>query len=95
MLVEGFKDCMHDLFMHPDMPAVGKRQTLMFSATFPDAVQQVAHEHLEKGFALLAVDEIGAANKCITQEVGENFELKFFNLWVLKKMNRVYLFFST
>jgi hypothetical protein len=70
MLVAGFAESMRDFFSHPDMPAVGARQTLMFSATFPHGVQKVAHDFLHPQFALLAVDEIGCANKCITQMVG-------------------------
>ncbi|CAJ0575317.1 unnamed protein product, partial [Mesorhabditis spiculigera] len=48
-------------------PPKEKRRTLMFSATFPEEVQNVAKENLRPEFALLAVDQIGSANKCITQ----------------------------
>ncbi|CAJ0957452.1 unnamed protein product, partial [Mesorhabditis belari] len=49
-------------------PSKEKRTTLMFSATFPDEVQQLASEHLKSDHAQLAVDKIGSANRCITQE---------------------------
>ncbi|CAJ0574115.1 unnamed protein product, partial [Mesorhabditis spiculigera] len=52
-------------------PPKEKRTTLMFSATFPEEVQNVAKESLRDDHVMLAVDKIGSANKCITQSFVE------------------------
>ena len=48
MLDMGFEPEMRKIISEFGMPAVGERQTLMFSATFPDEIQQLASK-LSKG----------------------------------------------
>eukprot|EP00080_Pristionchus_pacificus_P018526 PDM78546.1 helicase [Pristionchus pacificus] len=45
-----------------------ERQTLLFSATFPKAVQSLAKELLREDYLKIVVDKIGVANKNITQD---------------------------
>ncbi|CAJ0931456.1 unnamed protein product, partial [Mesorhabditis belari] len=49
-------------------PPKQQRTTLMFSATFPDIIQLIAHEHLRPDSVMISIDKIGSANKCIKQE---------------------------
>ena len=50
------------------MPAKGTRQTLMFSATFPDEVQKLATDLLSD-YLFLVVGMVGAACDDVTQTV--------------------------
>ncbi|XP_071530598.1 probable ATP-dependent RNA helicase vasa-like isoform X2 [Panulirus ornatus] len=70
MLDMGFIDDMQELVAHETMPPKSQRQTMMFSATFPDMVQQCAIQFL-KNYLFLVVGSIGAANKDVIQEVLE------------------------
>ena len=57
---------------HPSMPAKGTRHTLMFSATFPEAIQRLAANYLNE-YLFLTVGVVGAASTDVTQtflEVG-------------------------
>ena len=54
------------------MPAKGTRHTLMFSATFPEAIQRLAANYLNE-YLFLTVGVVGAASTDVTQtflEVG-------------------------
>ena len=53
---------------HATMPRKGKRQTLMFSATFPDAIQRAASNFLDN-YLFLKVGVVGSANSDITQSI--------------------------
>ena len=53
---------------HPSMPRKGKRQTLMFSATFPDAIQRAASNFLDN-YLFLKVGLVGAANSDVRQTI--------------------------
>ncbi len=57
---------MRRLVENKELPAKGDRQTLMFSATFPDTVQRVAEDFLTNHL-LVAVGIIGSANQDISQ----------------------------
>ncbi|KFD49976.1 hypothetical protein M514_09190 [Trichuris suis] len=46
-----------------------EHQTLMFSATFPPAIQSMAKEFLKSDFIFQVVGKLGGANKDIAQEV--------------------------
>lgn len=70
MLDMGFEPEVRKLIAHEKMPPSTDRQTLMFSATFPVEIQQLAHEFLRPDFAFIAVGIVGGANSDITQ----NFE---------------------
>lgn len=52
------------------MPAKGSRQTLMFSATFPDEIQQLAVEFLSN-HVFLTVGVVGGTTSDIQQSVKE------------------------
>ena len=52
------------------IPATGKRQTLMFSATFPEEIQRIANEFLNN-YLFLTVGRVGGATSDITQKVVE------------------------
>lgn len=51
---------------HPTMPAKAERHTLMFSATFPDAIQRLAASYLSD-YLFLMVGVVGAASTDVTQ----------------------------
>jgi superfamily II DNA/RNA helicase len=59
MLDDGFQPAINDLFSFPEMPEKTKRQTLMFSATFPESVQEMAGQMLNPGYAFLTVGKLG------------------------------------
>lgn len=46
MLDMGFEPQIRDIVERRDMPRVGQRQTLMFSATFPKEIQLLARDFL-------------------------------------------------
>uniref|UniRef100_A0A914VJP2 RNA helicase n=1 Tax=Plectus sambesii TaxID=2011161 RepID=A0A914VJP2_9BILA len=71
MLDMGFESEIRKLVDHPDMPGKENRQTLMFSATFPDTVQMLAQEFLNSRYGFIRVGILGAANSCITQDFVE------------------------
>ena len=50
------------------MPRDG-RQTLMFSATFPREIQQLASDFL-RNYIFLSVGRVGAASENVDQKVG-------------------------
>ena len=47
-----------------DMPPVGHRQTLMFSATFPKEIQVLARDFLDD-YIFLAVGRVGSTRSII------------------------------
>ena len=51
-----------------DMPPVGQRQTMMFSATFPKEIQVLARDFLGD-YVFLAVGRVGSTSENITQRV--------------------------
>lgn len=66
MLDLGFKDAMMDLAKQSGMPP--DHQTLMFSATFPEQIQELARELL-KNYIFITVGRVGGANWDIKQFV--------------------------
>jgi probable ATP-dependent RNA helicase DDX4 len=68
MLDMGFMPDIQRMVRDPSMPNKGKRQTLMFSATFPSDVQQVAAEFLDN-YLFLMVGIVGGA----CSDVQQNF----------------------
>ena len=68
MLDMGFEPEIRKLVSTFDMPEKGTRQTLMFSATFADEIQQLAREFLHE-YVFVTVGRVGGANSDITQEV--------------------------
>nr|BAE93269.1 RNA helicase [Tubifex tubifex] len=68
MLDMGFLPNMMALANELGMPAKTERQTLMFSATFPEEVQQLAKELLND-YIFVTVGRVGGANTDIEQHV--------------------------
>ena len=59
MLDEGFMESVQKTVNAADMAPAGSRQTLMFSATFSDAVQETAQEFLDTSYLFLTVGTVG------------------------------------
>lgn len=75
------------IFDHETMAPSDKRQVVMFSATFPTEVQELAHKYL-KDYLFLTVGIVGGACADVTQEFMEvkRFEKKKTLLEMLKEM---------
>eukprot|EP00667_Euglena_gracilis_P002936 EG_transcript_2941 len=68
MLDMGFERQIRHIVMDTDMPHTGARQTMMYSATFPKAIQQLAAEFLSN-YLFLAVGRVGSTTDFITQKL--------------------------
>eukprot|EP00668_Euglena_longa_P002014 GGOE01002343.1.p1 GENE.GGOE01002343.1~~GGOE01002343.1.p1 ORF type:complete len:663 (-),score=76.54 GGOE01002343.1:715-2499(-) len=68
MLDMGFERQIRHIVMETDMPHTGERQTMMYSATFPKAIQQLAAEFLAN-YIFLAVGRVGSTTDFITQKL--------------------------
>ena len=70
MLDMGFEPQIRQLVQGPDsdMPPPGERQTLLYSATFPKEIQQLAREFLHRHH-FLQVGRVGSTTENITQDV--------------------------
>lgn len=60
MLDMGFLEPMRKMIQHPTMTTGAEKQTLMFSATFPEEVQRIAGEFLND-YVFIAVGVVGGA----------------------------------
>lgn len=60
MLDMGFMAAVKDIMNNPTMVKTGVRQTLMFSATFPEEIQRLAGEFL-KNYVFITVGIVGGA----------------------------------
>ncbi|XP_015792372.1 putative ATP-dependent RNA helicase an3 [Tetranychus urticae] len=67
MLDMGFEPQIRRIVLQDSMPPVGQRQTLMFSATFPKKVQELARQFLDN-YIFLAVGRVGSTSENITQK---------------------------
>uniref|UniRef100_A0A3B3DES4 RNA helicase n=1 Tax=Oryzias melastigma TaxID=30732 RepID=A0A3B3DES4_ORYME len=61
MLDMGFEPDMRRLVASPGMPPKEERQTLMFSATFPEDIQRLAADFLKVDYLFVAVGVVGGA----------------------------------
>jgi len=68
MLDMGFEPQIRQIVECEDMPIQGNRQTLLFSATFPDEIQRLAQDFL-LDYIFLKVGRIGSTTEFITQRV--------------------------
>ncbi|KAL1972357.1 hypothetical protein VTN31DRAFT_6771 [Thermomyces dupontii] len=68
MLDMGFEPQIRRIVEGEDMPPVDKRQTLMFSATFPRDIQLLARDFL-KDYVFLSVGRVGSTSENITQRI--------------------------
>lgn len=80
MLDMGFEPQIRRIVEKSSMPPTGERQTLMFSATFPKAIQELASVFLSN-YIFLAVGRVGSTSENITQTI----------LWVNEHDKRSYL----
>ncbi|XP_042795009.1 probable ATP-dependent RNA helicase DDX4 isoform X6 [Panthera leo] len=69
MLDMGFGPEMKKLISCPGMPSKEQRQTLMFSATFPEAIQKLAGEFLKSDYLFVAVGQVGGACRDVQQTI--------------------------
>ena len=70
MLDMGFEPEVRKIVEKMGMPAKGDRQTLMFSATFPDQIQRLALDFLNN-YLFVTVGRVGSANTDIQQTIFE------------------------
>jgi len=68
MLDMGFEPQIRRIVVGEDMPSVMDRQTLMFSATFPQNIQMLAKDFL-KEYVFLSVGRVGSTSENITQKI--------------------------
>nr|XP_057941848.1 probable ATP-dependent RNA helicase DDX4 isoform X2 [Doryrhamphus excisus]XP_057941849.1 probable ATP-dependent RNA helicase DDX4 isoform X2 [Doryrhamphus excisus]XP_057941850.1 probable ATP-dependent RNA helicase DDX4 isoform X2 [Doryrhamphus excisus]XP_057941851.1 probable ATP-dependent RNA helicase DDX4 isoform X2 [Doryrhamphus excisus] len=67
MLDMGFEPDMRRLVGSPGMPTKENRQTLLFSATFPEDIQRLAADFLKVDYLFLAVGVVGGACSDVEQ----------------------------
>ncbi|KAL4303814.1 hypothetical protein GQ457_10G016520 [Hibiscus cannabinus] len=68
MLDMGFEPQIRKIVEQMDMPPPGTRQTMLFSATFPDEIQRLASDFLSD-YVFLAVGRVGSSTDLIVQRV--------------------------
>ena len=66
----GFEPEIRKIVEQHNMPDKGQRQTLMFSATFPEEIQRLAHDFLQDHL-FLTVGVVGSTTSDIQQKVVE------------------------
>nr|AGI15327.1 vasa-like protein [Paralichthys olivaceus] len=71
MLDMGFEPDMRRLVGSPGMPSKENRQTLMFSATYPEDIQRLAADFLKIDYLFLAVGVVGGACSDVEQSFVE------------------------
>ena len=84
MLDMGFEGAVRKLVETCGMPGKAHRQTLMFSATFPDEIQRLAADFLKEDYLFVIVGRIGGSNLDISQTIvsvpGDDKQDKLFNI---------------
>ena len=68
MLDMGFEPQIRTIIEEADMPPKTERQTLMFSATFPDEMQRMAQNYLRE-YVYITVGKVGSTTDSITQRL--------------------------
>ncbi|PQQ20275.1 hypothetical protein Pyn_15921 [Prunus yedoensis var. nudiflora] len=68
MLDMGFEPQIRRIVEQMDMPCPGARQTLLFSATFPNEIQRLAADFLSN-YIFLAVGRVGSSTDLIAQKI--------------------------
>ena len=69
MLDMGFEPQIRRIVESSDMPDNERRQTLLFSATFPREVQRLAQDFLRRDYVTLTVGRVGAATESVVQKI--------------------------
>lgn len=102
MLEMGFEQQIEHLVCsrYSDMPKHDDRQTLMFSATFPQRILNLAKRYLRERYFILKVGRVGSTTKNITQviehaENKEKIERLFQLIYNHKKTDLVLIFVET
>lgn len=102
MLEMGFEEQIEHLVSsrYSDMPTSDNRQTLMFSATFPQRILNLAKRYLRKQYYLLTVGRVGSTTKNITQvieriESDEKVDRLFKLIYEHQKTDLVLVFVET
>lgn len=75
MLDMGFEDDIRKIVETMGMPEKTNRQTLMFSATFPEQIQTLAGDFLND-YLFLTVGRVGSATSDIEQNIEEVSEFE-------------------
>ena len=70
MLDMGFMPAIRSIICDFGMPSKGDRQTLMFSATFPEEIQNIAAEFLND-YIFLTIGKVGGTSSDIEQVIEE------------------------
>ncbi|KAH7293767.1 hypothetical protein KP509_28G041400 [Ceratopteris richardii] len=86
MLDMGFEPQIRRIVEEGDMPPVKQRQTLLFSATFPNEIKRLARTYLSEDHVHLSVGRTGSSTNLIKQVVERHLE-------VTSKRNRLLEFF--
>jgi len=68
MLDMGFEPQIRAIVESNTMPSTEKRQTLMFSATFPEEIQSMAATFLKTDYIFISVGRVGGATNTVTQK---------------------------
>ncbi|OMO61409.1 hypothetical protein CCACVL1_23534 [Corchorus capsularis] len=68
MLDMGFEQQIRKIVEQMDMPPPGRRQTMLFSATFPNNIQRMAADFLSN-YVFLAIGRVGSSTGLIVQRV--------------------------
>ncbi|CAI0542988.1 unnamed protein product [Linum tenue] len=68
MLDMGFEPQIRKIVQQMGMPPPGQRQTMLFSATFPDEIQRLASDFL-KDYIFLSVGRVGSSTGLISQKI--------------------------
>lgn len=95
MLDMGFEPQIRQIVEESRMPKTGVRQTLMFSATFPKKVQELATNFLYD-YIFLTVGRVGSTSENITQKiewVNENDKRSYLLDLLLKDNSGMFNFF--
>lgn len=71
MLDMGFEPQIRKLVLRSGMTPKDRRNTFMFSATFPDKIQLLASEFLRPSYTWIAVGRVGSTTDSITQVLRE------------------------
>jgi len=71
MLDMGFEPQIREIIESYDCPQKEDRTTLMFSATFPSRIQELAEDFMGNDYLFLAIGRVGAASEMVTQELVE------------------------
>lgn len=68
MLDMGFEPQIREIIENHGMPAAGERQTMMFSATFPKEMQDMALDFLDPAYYWIGVGRVGATVSTVDQK---------------------------